>query len=387
MNHPTPLQHDASTYFETTVKSTLDDLLGPISPDMPAGKWLRDSPTYRAIRRARSFDDDSTPRDTWEHELKRADWPAVSRMTTDLLRRQSKDIECVLWLLEARLHLDGFAAIAPCLTLLDLLLSRYWDCIYPLPDGDDLDFRANQISWIGAKLLPALRLTPVTAHADNPAGTQYGWADWEQAHRNAQIKARAGSGEQQIDGTTLAMFQQGVAATGTDFYQQQRRTLAAALQALGVLGKTLDACFGRSAPSLAAMVSLLEQLLAFTDGELHKRGVHAVQVTTEAPPAAAQAEPAAAAAAAAPAAPAVSVSPASPATGIRDRADAYARLAELSEYLMRLEPHSPGPYLLRRAVEWGKLDTAQLYQEIFIRSNGMLSIFELLGVEVPDKQP
>ena len=384
MNHPTPLQHDASTYFETAVKCTLDDLLGPISPDMPAGKWLRDSPTYRAIRRARSFDDDSTPRDAWEHELKRADWHAVSRMTTDVLCRQSKDIECVAWLLEARLHLDGFAAIAPCLTLLDLLLSKYWDCIYPLPDGDDFDFRANQISWISAKLLPALRLTPVTANAGDPASTQYGWADWEQAHRNAQLKARSGASEQQIEGTTLAMFQQGVAATGTDYYQQQRRTLADALQALALLDKTLDTCFGRSAPSMAAMVSLLEQLLAFTDGELHKRGIRPVQPV----PAEAKAEaPAQVAAQAEP--PAATTPPAASASHdnpIRDREDAYARLAELSDYLMRLDPHSPGPYLLRRAVQWGKLDTAQLYHEIFIRSKGTLSIFELLGVEVPDKQ-
>ena len=380
MIHPTKLQSDASSYFETAVKFTLDDLLAPISPDMPAGKWVRDNPAYRAIRRARSFDDDSTPRDAWEHELKRADWLSVSRMTTDVLCRQSKDIECVAWLLEARLHMDGFAAIAPCLTLLDLLLGQYWDSIYPLPDGDDLDFRANQISWINAKLLPALRLTPVTASAINPDGTQYSWSDWEQAHRNAQIKARSGSGEQ-IEGTTLALFQQSVAGTSTDYYQQLQRTLADALQALGVLDKTLEASFANSAPSMAAMASLLEKVLAFADGELQQRGIRPVQAREETP----AAGPASAAApAVAPSAPAPLAAPAL-ASPIRDREDAYARLAELSEYLMRLEPHSPGPYLLRRAVQWGQLDTAQLYHEIFIRSNGMLSIFELLGVEVPEQ--
>ena len=384
MIHPTELQSDAGSYFETAVKFTLDDLLAPISPDMPAGKWVRDNPAYRAIRRARSFDDDSTPRDAWEHELKRADWLSVSRMTTDVLCRQSKDIECVAWLLEARLHMDGFAAIAPCLTLLDLLLRQYWDSIYPLPDGDDLDFRANQISWINAKLLPALRLTPVTASAINPDGTQYSWSDWEQAQRNAQIKARSGSGEQ-IEGTTLALFQQSVAGTSTDYYQQLRRTLADALQALGVLDKTLEASFANSASSMAAMASLLEQLLAFAQEELRQRGVHPVQVTQQAP-ADEPAEKAPGAAGMASAVPAHAPQAPPAWTGpVRDREDAYARLAELSEYLMRLEPHSPGPYLLRRAVRWGRLDTAQLYHEIFVRSNGMLSIFELLGVEVPEQ--
>lgn len=66
---------------------------------------------------------------------------------------------------------------------------------------------------------------------------------------------------------------------------------------------------------------------------------------------------------------------------VSGRADAYARLAELGDYLMWLEPHSPLPHLLRHVVKLGKLDTAQLYQELFIRSNGMLNVYELIGVD------
>ena len=66
---------------------------------------------------------------------------------------------------------------------------------------------------------------------------------------------------------------------------------------------------------------------------------------------------------------------------IRSRADAYARLAEAADYLMHLEPHSPAPYLVQRAVEWGNLNTAELYHEVFVKFAGQLSIFELLGIE------
>lgn len=51
---------------------------------------------------------------------------------------------------------------------------------------------------------------------------------------------------------------------------------------------------------------------------------------------------------------------------------------------MRIEPHNPTPYLLQRAVQWGRLDTSELYQEIFVRSGGILNILELLGMEAPD---
>jgi len=379
MDHTATLRHIADTYFLASLEMSFDSLLAPIDDVRPAGIAMCDTPVYHALRRARSADDPSLPMGAWAHELKRADWPAVSQGTAELLRHRSKDLQCVAWLLEARLHLDGFTAIAPCLTLLDALLRQYWDAIHPQADGGNLEQRANVISWIGEKLLPALRLTPITDHADNRASTQYSWSDQEQAQRNAQIKARAGSGQQEIEGTTLDLFQQGVTASSTGYYQQLQRTLADALQALKVLDERLDTCFGSAAPSMAAMASLLAQLLAFAEGELHRRGALSVPAESERP-----------AAGPAEVAPVVDTStPASalphPLAGpIRDREDAYARLAELSEYLMRIEPHSPSPYLLRRAVQWGRLDTAELYQEIFIRSNGMLSIFEVLGLEVPD---
>lgn len=361
-------QENAASYFAASLQLAFDSLLAPIAGEQPAGKSLRGSPAYQAIRTARRSDDASLPMGAWEHELKRADWPAVSRLTCEALRHHSKDIECVAWLLEARLHLDGFAAIAPCLTLLDTLLNRYWDTIHPLPDGGDLEWRANQISWINEKLLPVLRLTPITARASE---VQYGWSDLEQARRHAQAGARAGGGERQAEGMTLAQFQQGVAESGTGYYQQLRRTLADALLALAALNLTLHRHFAGSPPSMAAMAALLEQLLAFTEGELRQRGMEPAQAPLTA-------------AGPAPAAPATAALTAPPAGGypIRDREDAYARLAELSEYLQRIEPHSPTPYLLRRALEWSKLDTAQLYHEIFVRSNGTLNIFELLGLQV-----
>lgn len=355
-------QENAASYFAGSLQLAFDSLLAPIAGEQPAGKSLRGSPAYQAIRTARRSDDASLPMGAWAHELKRADWPAVSHLTCEVLRHHSKDIECAAWLLEARLHLDGFAAIAPCLTLLDTLLNRYWDTIHPQPDGDNLEWRANQLSWINEKLLPVLRLTPITASS---SGTQYTWSDLEQARRNAQAGGHAGGGERQVEGATPAQFQQGVAESGTGYYQQLRRTLAEALLALAALNLTLHRHFTGSPPSMAAMAALLEQLLAFTEGELRQRGLEPAQAPLTA-------------------APATTVLTAPPAGGnpIRDREDAYARLAELSDYLQRIEPHSPTPYLLRRAVEWSKLDTAQLYKEIFVRSNGTLNIFELLGLQV-----
>lgn len=365
MDHTATLRHSADTYFSATLEMSFDSLLAPIDSASPAGIPIHDTPLYHALRRARHTDDDSLPMGAWVRELKRPDWPSASLASAEVLQCRSKDLQCVAWLLEARLHLDGFTAIAPCLTLLDALLLQYWDTLHPQAEGGNLEHRASVIAWIGEKLLPLLHLTPITASS---AGTQYNWADREQALRYAQVRSHARAGQQTDDGVTLASFRQGVAETGSDYYLQQQRTLSDALQALAALSATLEHHFGNDAPSMAAMAAWLEQLQAFTEDELHARSLQARDEASASAPAA----------------------PASPlaacAGGIRDRDDAYAKLAELADYLMRLEPHNPVPHLLRRAVQWSKLDTGRLYHELFIRSNGTLSIAELFDGEASDRQ-
>lgn len=371
MDHTAARRHIAATYFEASLGLSVEQLLAPIAGDDPAGKSMRGTPEYSAIQRSRRADDTSLPMGAWEHELKRADWPAVSRMAAEVLRLQSKDLACVAWLFEARLHIDGFAAIAPCMALLDALLNQYWDNIHPLPDGGDLEFRANQIRWIAEKLLPVLHRTPVTASQDN---TQYCWADWQQGQRSSELKVRMDGAQEFVESTELRLFRQAMAASSVEHFLQLHRVLSEALRALDMLRLTLDKYFTPSAPSLAAMAGLLEQIHDSCDAELYRRGARPVPASVLPPLLLPSFSPP-------PPPPPLPPLPPLPASDpARDRDHAYARLAELGDYLLRIEPHSPATHLLRHVVELGKLDSAQLYQELFIRSNGMLNVFELMGV-------
>jgi type VI secretion system protein ImpA len=65
---------------------------------------------------------------------------------------------------------------------------------------------------------------------------------------------------------------------------------------------------------------------------------------------------------------------------ITSRADAYYRLAEASEYLMRTEPHSPVPYLVKRAVQWGNMSLAELLYEFVGNPDDLVAIQRLLGM-------
>lgn len=371
----TQLIQRAQEYFQDHLGISLDALAEPIDPAMPAGKSMRGSGVYNVIEQARRQDDASLPMGTWEHDLKRADWDKVSSLAAGALAHKSKDLQLAAWLLEAQIHKTGFAGIGACMVLMQILCDRFWNELYPQAEGSDLEYRANIFRWINDKLLPALRLVPVTASGREH---DYTWADWEQARRNEQLRAAAGGRDNAaIEGPTAAELTSCISGTATDAYVWLHHTLADALLGVDALAGTLDRRFGKDAPSLSALADLLEHIHGLVDAELRKRGV----CTRSAGPdtaAAAEAPP-----------PVLTgqmrdqpEEPPQPAFGaIRDRADAYARLAETAEFLMRLEPHSPVPYLIKRATEWGRLNTGELYQELFLRLGGQLNIFEMLGLE------
>lgn len=359
------LKQNAEQYFAQQCGLTLNALLVPVNGQQPAGKTLRGTLIYHGIEKARRMDDPSIPMGLWEHELKRADWSQVCKLTLQGLL-QSKDMQLVAWLLEAQIHQQGIRGIAPCLILMQQLCSQFWDDLYPPVEEGDLEYRANIIRWIAEKLLPALHLIPLI---DDGKEGSYNWSHWEQAQRNEQLKNNtANRSTLTIEGVSWQELSSRINATPTEHFQLLQQNLLEALQGITELSQTLDELFGADSPSMNSMTTLLQEMQSFVTAELHKRGVGPAVV-----------------------APTVPINTTIEAdltpvvipvrTEIRTRAEAYATLAETAEFLMRLEPHSPVPYLVRRATEWGRLDTVELYQELFLRLNGQLNIFEMLGLE------
>jgi type VI secretion system protein ImpA len=70
---------------------------------------------------------------------------------------------------------------------------------------------------------------------------------------------------------------------------------------------------------------------------------------------------------------------------IRSRAEAYRRLAEVADYLIRTEPHSPAPYLIRRAISWGGMTLEQLLPELVANEPALKDLERLLKIETVAK--
>ena len=417
-----PLRELADRHFQECCGLRLDQLTAPLGEANPTGPTLRGSALYRDISEARREDDPTLPLGPWAYELKRADWPGVIQSTAEALAYESKDLQLCAWLLEGQIHHYGLGGIAPTVTLIAELCERYWSHLHPrIDDGsppmesvaegelegkpsavdeDTLEARANHFEWINEKLLPTLRQIPLTTTAGDRAALS--WSHWEQAARNEQLRLNHPSDQLgKLEGPTLNECSAALAATATEHHLTHHAEIGAGTAALRHLQEVLDRLCGRDAPTFSTLAGLLDQLRLLFEGELKKRGVtpaatawHPVMVGTggEAPTTTAEAVPA-------PPNPPIeprgtATDPLPPSTEaaealatlreaqLGNRAAAYTLLADVSELLMRIEPHSPVPALLRRAVEWGGMDTRELYEELFLRLDGQLNIFELLGVEV-----
>lgn len=370
MNEP---DHSAAeriqAYFRDALGTSLEALLAPVPGGAPEGAPAADDQEgYRRIRHARQEEDASLPLGAWERELKRADWNTAAALSVRALIGQGKDLQLAAWLLEASIARSGYPALAPCLHLIAALFDRYGERLHP----QDSEHRLNQLVWIGQKLLPSLRRVPITATGSE---REFAWSDWEQALRNEQLRASLGrQRESEIEGVTLEQVGAALASTPQGRIQFLLTTIADALQALARLERTVDAHLGADAPGFGPMRDVLERVENVLQAEFRRRGLN-----VPAPAAAAASDHEEDAHDA-------GMSEEQEEHMVRgniDRRDVYAALAEIAQVLERIEPHSPVPYLIRRAVAWGGLNTAELYSEVFVRCGGQINIFELLGLADP----
>ena len=68
---------------------------------------------------------------------------------------------------------------------------------------------------------------------------------------------------------------------------------------------------------------------------------------------------------------------------LKSRSEAYHRLNEAAEYLLRTEPHNPVPYLVKRAISWGNMNLMQLLSELVSSDGERGALYALLGIKVP----
>lgn len=354
----------------------LATFLDPIRDDAPTGESLRFDPLYDEVRKLREQDDATLPQGVWQRELKKADWAGVSALCTEALKTRSKDLQLAAWLLESWIPMYGFAGVGHGMRLLAALCAKFWDGLYPPLDEESPEARIAPIVWISEKLELPVKSIPITAPAGED-GVSYAWRHWEEGQYLQNLtKTNAAAAAKERAMVPLTAFNVSVSMTPATWFAKQATDLAEALTAVDALDRLLIEKTGeKNAPSLAPIRNALASIGVFV-GRVYQERVDKGEVA----PAVTAVATAIESAPFEEAAMEQAALPAAAAGPIVSRADAYQRLRDASEYLMRTEPHSPVPYLVRRAISWGNMSLAELLEELLRDRADLPTVYTLLGI-------
>jgi type VI secretion system protein ImpA len=359
----------------------VEGLLAPIPGDNPAGESLRYEGTYDAIQEARREDDPSLPQGVWKTELKQADWREVELLCTEALTAKTKDAQIAAWLAEAWIRGHRLAGATAGLRLLRELCQRFWPDLYPLLEDDDLDARLAPFEWANEKLPLAIKETRIAEGASAEGALT--WSMWESAlyretHPSGDGGDTAGSDEPRSHPSRREQLMEKVHASSTDFYRELSSHLQTVSEGVTSLDATLhEICGDREAPSFGKLRDLTESMSHFVARILKERDAMEQKAGAPMSPELAKSdeyEPAEAAG------PAVDM----PSGSIGSRADAYRALAAAADFLTATEPHSPAPYLVRRAIKWGRMSLSELLRELLRDNADLPTVYNLLGIRDSD---
>jgi type VI secretion system protein ImpA len=365
----------------------IEALLAPIPGGAPAGPSLRYDPLYLGIRQAREEDDASVPMGEWERPLKKADWKMVSAKCTELLGSRSKDFQAAAWLCESWVRLHQAAGFIAAADLLTGLVERYWDTGHPvIEDGDD-DARVAPFVWMNENLPLVLKLHMVLLQLPDRMPAAVSLADWDQALvADHQKKGDAQAATNPSNAAALTREEITGAAHGRNLLAliAMRGQLQSAIEKWETLTRLLDGKMSENPPSVArvgemlrrierATVSLIDGREPMPPAELAAAPV-SEPITTYQEHLVDAATPNTDLPAAGKTAPLVS-------GVIASREDAYRMLEAVAAFLEKAEPHSPTPYLVKRAVSWGRMSLADLMQEVVREEGDITRYFSLLGIK------
>lgn len=361
----------------------LEELLQPISEETPAGSDLRDDPSpaspYYSVKDARNAARAAERKNVFDNDNSEAQdhWRKVAELAPDILKGQAKDLEIASWLTEALVRRYGFQGLRDGFKLIRGLIEHYWDNLYPVPDEDGIETRVAPLAGLNGEGAEGVLIAPIR-NVDITEGQDPGPFSYWQYQQVLDVEkvidpdakseriAKLGYSKDDID--------RAVTGSSESFYVDLRDDIAEAIADYRAIADMLNEhCGISSAPPTSNIINILEDCL----------GAVSHIARDKFPLEAAPSDDAEAGEAPTDAATATTAQ-AGVAGPVKTREEAFKRLAEISDYFRKTEPHSPISYMLRRAVIWGSLPLDDLIRELIPDDSARAFFGQLTGVVTED---
>jgi type VI secretion system protein ImpA len=328
-----------------------DELLAPVPGDDPSGSSIPFDVRQKLEEgRKEENPEDFAPNDPLRPaQPKRAEWASISRLCQDTLKNTSKDLMLAARLTEALTKQHGFAGLRDGFRLMRRLVEEAWDRIRPTIEDGDLEVRAAAFNWLddadrGARFPTTVRAAPMIQGEQGG----YGWLTWRQS--------MDGKGD-----VPREEFEKAVTAATREHCQALADDIEAIRQEVQRLVELLNAKMGAVSPGLTGFRPALEDCRTLVLQILERKGPPPVSAEESAAEGGESSRNGAA-------------------TRPTSRDDIYRQLYQNAAALQQLEPHSPIPYLIFRAVELGALPFPQLMRALIRDMSVLTELNRELGI-------
>lgn len=356
-----------------------EPLLAPIGDDEPAGK----RPTILDRNKLKEYRDDFDPeRDLSEEDRRNPtmsakekvipQWDKIISFGKNYFEKTGKDLTVAMPMVEALARKDGFAGLRDGLVFVRRLCEECWDRMYPViedaSDPEEMEGRVAPFTFIddevnSPRFPNTVRGIPLLYTAE---GVAVSFANCQSYESNAQ--PLVSQDEFRATVTSASMEQ-------VELIRQYDEDLTAAISELQALVAVLDEKAGSNAPGLGGLRKAIDDCQSISKQVIHLRGGATSNGSNEESTDGSSDE--------------TSGGKGGGSAGggggtalgaVRNREDVYARLNELTLLLEQFEPHSPVPFMIRRAIEMRSMRFPELVDTL----TSQKQVLEFIRVPIAD---
>lgn len=335
----------------------LAELLEPVSSDSPAGENLEYSAVADLERLATGNPGVLDPKTRELVGAEEPEWRKVKDAAISLLGN-TKDLRAAVILSRALLSLHGLQGLGEGLQLVHGLLAKFWDSAYPQLDaseGDDPIERLNALANLSDPegLLRTLRSTRIVESREVGHFSS----------RDLDLASGRLSPPEGVEAPSPALLAAAWATGDPETNVARRQGVESALQAIDDIERLFREKAG-DAPDTGALRTALNRIRSFYS-EVTPKGD--AEVETAGDPGTLGAAPVA-----------ISAVGGGAATGstLASRADALKLLEKIATFVRQVEPSSPAPMFIDRAIKLLQMDFATIVRELMPDSKDRI---EMLG--------
>ncbi|MDR3285494.1 MAG: type VI secretion system protein TssA [Holosporales bacterium] len=358
--------------------ASFKEILDALPSDGP-GKDLKYDPIYDKIRNSRSEEEAYLSMGIWERELKKADWEDVQNLCVNVLKKETCDLQIVCWLCEAWCHLEGWNGLKTTFLFFNKFCQNHWDKCYPLITEEDsetnIEHRVRILEWFVEKIgdsmmfFPFNKQNPITPDTIN-------LAVWHTALNIDAVERRSGRAQSENSNTiTLKRFRQLLKQIPIDYIQHTNDTILSIEQCIADSENFFLQKCNNQEPAFTKIKNLLEDVKKICNFALPSTPNNQEQIEIIEPPEIVQenlnkneknfediSE--------------IVENTETQKKGqivgqtseegvtISGKNDAYKALSDLADFLLEIDPQSPGPYIVKLVANWGEKNLPELMEDI-----------------------